>query len=87
MARLWPVRSPVTRRPMRLNLPSFFDVDDLAGSGALVAADRLGGLERGKPVETKRPENATHGGGRDPGLGGDLLARMTLPAQSLDRRA
>ena len=32
------------------------DVDDLVGSGALVATDRLGGLERGKPVEAKAPE-------------------------------
>ena len=63
------------------------DVDDLVGSGALVATDRLGGLERGKPVEAKAPENPTDGGGRDPDFGGNLLTRVAPPALSLDRRA
>ena len=63
------------------------DVDDLAGRCALVAADRLGRLERRKPVEAQALQDAADGGGRNADLGGDLLAGVALPAQSLDRRA
>jgi hypothetical protein len=60
------------------------DVDDLAGRGAFLAADRLGGLERRQSVEAEPPENAADGGGRDANLRGDQCAGMALPAQSLN---
>jgi hypothetical protein len=60
------------------------DVDDLAWVGAFVAADRFGRLQRRKPVEAEAPENAAHSGRGNANLGGDLLAGMTLPAQSLN---
>jgi hypothetical protein len=63
------------------------DMDDLAWSGALIAADRLGRLERRQPVEAEALKNAADGRRRIPDLGGDLLASTALPAQSLDRRA
>ena len=60
------------------------DVDDLAGGGAFVAADRLGRLESGKPIEAQPFENAADGGRRNSDFRGDLLAGVALPAQSLD---
>ena len=60
------------------------DVDDLAGSCALVAADRLGRFESGKPIEAQPLQDAADRGGRNPDFRGDLLAGMALPAQSLD---
>src|SRR3954466_14746282 len=50
------------------------DVDELARLRALVAANRLGRLERRETVEAKPLEDAADGGGRDPGLNRDLLA-------------
>ena len=50
------------------------DVDDLARGGALIAADRLGRLESGKPIEAQPFEDAADGGRRNPDFRGDLLA-------------
>ena len=60
------------------------DVDQLAGMLALVAAHRLGRLQRREPVETQPPQDAADGRRRHADLGGDLLAGVALPAQSLD---
>ena len=60
------------------------DVDDLAGRGAFIAADRLGRLESGKPIEAQPFEDAADGGRRNPDFRGDLLAGVALPAQSLN---
>jgi hypothetical protein len=60
------------------------DVDDLAGSCAFVAADRLGRLESGKPTEAQPLQDAADGGRRNSDFRGDLLAGVALPAQSLD---
>ena len=60
------------------------DVDDLAGRGAFIAADRLGRLERRQPIEAQAFEDATDGGDRDADFRGDLLAGVALPAQSLN---
>src|SRR5271156_4189133 len=63
------------------------DMDDLARVGSLIAADRLGWLKRQQPVEAKPPEDAADRRRRNADLGGDLLAGVAPPAQSLDRRA
>jgi hypothetical protein len=83
---LWPVRSPVID-PIELAQLLDVDVEDLAWRGSFMAANRLGRLERRQPVEAEPPENAADGCRRNPDLGRDLLAGMTLPAQCLDRRA
>ena len=57
------------------------DVDQLAGAIPLVAADRLGGLERCDAIETEAPENAADGGRRD------VPAAICLPVQRWRRRA
>src|ERR1700689_2969298 len=63
------------------------DVEDLAGSCAFVATDRLGRFERRKPVETQSLQDAADGGGRNPDLRGDLLAGVTLSSQTFDAGA
>ena len=60
------------------------DVDDLAGSCAFVATDRLGRLERRKLIETQSLQDAADGGGRNPDLRGDLLAGVMLASQTFD---
>ena len=60
------------------------DVDQLAGMLALVAADRLGRLQRRDAVEAEALEDAADGGRRDADLGGDLLAGPALAAQGFD---
>src|SRR5579863_3820126 len=62
------------------------DVDDLAWGVALITANRLGRLERGQAVEAEALEDTADGGGRHADFGGDLLAGVAAPAQSLDRR-
>ena len=58
------------------------DVDDLAGRGAFIAADRLGRLESGKPIEAQPFEDAADGGRRNPDFRGDLLAGVVLPRKA-----
>jgi hypothetical protein len=58
------------------------DVDDLAWVLAFITADRLGRLERRQAVEAQPFQDAADGGGRNADFGGDLLARIALPAQS-----
>ena len=53
---------------------------------ALVAAHRLGRLQRPDAVEAEPPENAADGGRRDAHFGGDLLAGPALTAQPLNLR-
>ena len=67
-------------------LAQLFDVDveDLARGGSFVATDWLGRLERRQAIEAQPFEDAADGRGRNADLGGDLLAGMALPAQSLD---
>ena len=60
------------------------DVDQFAGMLALIAADRLGRFQRREPVEAVPPQHTADGSRRDAELGGDLLACVALPAQSLD---
>src|SRR4051794_31482354 len=62
------------------------DVDELARLRALVAANRLGRLERRETVEAKPLEDTADGGGRDPGLNRDLLAGPASAAQGFDLR-
>ena len=71
-----------------IELAELFDVDveDLAWGGSLVAAHRLGWLERRQPVEPEPAKNAADRCRRNTDLGGDLIAGAALPAQSLDRR-
>ena len=82
--------SPVAGDPVTdaIELAQLLDVDvnDLAWGGAFVAANRLGRLQRRQPIEAEPLENAADGRRRNADLGGDLLAGVTLPAQSLDRR-
>ena len=69
-----------------LETAEFFDVEanDLAGMFALVAANRLGRLQRREPVEAELPQDPADGGRRDAELGGDLAAWVALPTQRLD---
>ena len=60
------------------------DVDQLAGMLPLVAADRLGRLERRDAIEAEALEDAADGRRRDAEFGGDLLAGPALAAQGLD---
>ena len=60
------------------------DVDQLAGTLALIAADRFGRLQRTELVEPTPLQDAADGGGRDRELAGDLGAGVALAAQSLD---
>lgn len=60
------------------------EVDQLAGTGALVAAHRLGRRQVARPVETEPAENPAEGGGRDALLRGDALARPSHTAQRSD---
>jgi hypothetical protein len=72
--------------PIRLNLPSFFDVDvnHLTRVFALIAPDRLGRLQRRKPVEAQPPQDPADGHRRYTDLDGDQLDGVALPAQRLD---
>jgi hypothetical protein len=60
------------------------DVDQLAGMLALIAPHRLGGLERGEPIEPEPPQDAAYGSGRDRELASDLGPSVALSAQNLD---
>ena len=60
------------------------EVDKLAGVLALIAADRLGRLQRGQPIQPEPAQDAADGCGRYSKFAGDLLARVALPAQRLD---
>ena len=83
---LWPVRSPVMRCPILLNLPSFLMSMwmSLARPIALVAARRLSRLEGAQPVEAEPLEDAADGGSRDAGFGGDRLAGQALTTKGFD---
>src|SRR5262249_9734894 len=63
-----------------------FDIqmDELAWVLAFIAMDRFGRLQGIELVQAELAQNAADGGGRDSGLGGDLLAGPTLAAQPLD---
>jgi hypothetical protein len=63
------------------------EVDDLAWSSALIAADRLGRLEPGQTVEAQPFEDPGDRCRRNADCGGDLLAGAAPPAPSLDRRS
>ena len=63
------------------------DVDDLASGCPFMATDPFDRLERRQAIEAPAFADAADGGGRNADLGGDLLAGVALPAQSLDRRA
>jgi hypothetical protein len=82
---------PIAGDPMAdpAELIELFDVDrdDLARRGPFVATDWLGRLERRQTIEAQPFQDAADGGGRNADLGGNLIAGMALPAQSLDRRA
>ena len=82
-----PVAGDPVTDPIELAQLLDVDVDDLAWGGSLITADRLGRLDRRKPVEAEAPENAADGGRGNANLSGDLLAGVTPPAQSLDRSA
>ena len=60
------------------------DVDQLAGVLALVAADRLGRLERLMRLRPRRLRTRLTVAGETPTSGGDLLAGPALAAQGLD---
>ena len=83
---LWPLRSPVMRWPVRLNLPSFLDidVDQLAGMFASVAAHRLGRLQGFELVQPEARQDAANGGRRDRHRDGDLPAGPALAPERLD---
>ena len=72
-----PVAGDPVTDPIELAQLLDVDVDDLAWGGALVAADRLGRLERRQPVEPSRRDAADVPGNAPRG---DLLA-VALPAQ------
>ena len=59
-------------------------MDELAWSLAFITSDRFGRLQGTELVQPQPTQNPADGGGRDAGLGGDLLARPALPAQPLD---
>jgi hypothetical protein len=59
-------------------------MDQLARSGALIAADGLRRLEVAHPAEAELAENSTDGGGREAQLRGDPLAGPALAAQRGD---
>src|SRR5882757_3178288 len=63
------------------------DVDHLAGSGPLITAHRLGRRQVAYPVQSQPPQDAADSGRRHADLGGNLHARVTLPAQSLNSGA
>ena len=63
------------------------EVDQLTWVLALIAADRLGWLQRGEPIQPEPAQDAANGRRRHPDLGGDLLARVALSAQRLDAGA
>src|SRR6516162_7684132 len=56
------------------------EMDQLARVLALIAADRLGRLQRGESVQPEPMQDAADGCWRYPDLGCDLLARVALPA-------
>src|SRR6266852_6612791 len=60
------------------------DVDHLARPIPFVATGRRGRLQGTQLVEPQLLENTAHGGGRDAGLGGDLLAGPALAAQAFN---
>ena len=63
------------------------DVYELARMGPLVAADRLGRLERRQPIEAQPLQDAANARRRNSDLNGDLPAGMALPSQSFNGRA
>ena len=79
-----PVAGDPVTDPIELAELLDVDMDDLAGRGAFIAADRLGRLEPLQPIEAQAFEDATDGGDRDADFRGDLLAGVALPAQSLN---
>jgi hypothetical protein len=60
------------------------EMDEFARMLALIAPDRFGRLQRAQLIQSQPPQDTADSGWRDPGLGGDLLARPTLPAQPLN---
>jgi|SRR5208282_1483233 len=60
------------------------EMDEFARMLALIAPNRLGRLQRAQLVQSQPPQDTADGGGRDPSLGGDLLASPPLAAQLLD---
>ena len=60
------------------------EMDEFARMLALIAPDRFGRLQRAQLVQSLPPQDPADSGWRDPGLGGDLLARPALPAPPLD---
>ena len=59
------------------------EMDEFARILSLIAANRLR-LESAQIVQAQSTQNPTNGGGRDAGLGRDLLAGPALAAQALD---
>jgi hypothetical protein len=74
-------------RPLDADPAQFLDVDvdQLAGSGALVAADRLRRLEAREPAETYPLQHRRDGRGRHPQGLGDLRPGQSDPPQRGDR--
>src|SRR5208283_3246838 len=72
--------------PDGANPAELFDIemDELARMLAFIAPDRFGRLQGTELVQAEPTQNTADGGGRDTGLGGDLLASPPLAAQPLD---
>jgi hypothetical protein len=64
----------------------FFDVEveQIAGTGILIAHDGRGGFEIAPAVEMQAAQNAADGGGTERQMGGDALTGPTLPAELFD---
>jgi len=60
------------------------DVDQFARTFPLIATHRFGRLQGRELVEAQALQDPADGCGRYPDFGGDLLACVALPAQSLD---
>jgi hypothetical protein len=82
-------RAPGDAMSHRADASEFLDieVDQFAGMLALVAPYRPGWLQGRDPVEAEPSQDAADGRRRHGDLGGDLLGRVALSSQSLDRRA
>jgi hypothetical protein len=61
------------------------DVEQLAGTGALLADHGRPGLEGGEAAEAEAPQHQADGGDGPPQPARDLRAGQALPAQPLDR--